>query len=102
MELNYFLFAGLILRYLYYWANKTYTFEYFKDKLWRTIVFAVIVTFVFWYISFYGDFDARFADNGLQKIGIALGFVFIGWAVDSVFLSVMKWYESKITKKLEV
>lgn len=95
MELNYFIFVGLILRYLYYWSNSTYSMEYLKTKLYKTIIFSIIVTITFWYISFYVHFDFT---EWWQEAFTALGLVFVGWSVDSVFLSIMKLYESKFNK----
>ena len=84
MELNYFIFVGLILRYLYYWSNSTYSMEYFKKTLYKTIIFSVVVTVVFWYISFSIQF--AFTERW-QEAFTAIGLVFVGWSVDSVFLS---------------
>lgn len=95
MELNYFIFIGLVLRYLYYWSNNTYTMDYLKTTLYKTIVFSIIVTIVFWYISFYVKFDFT---EWWQEAFTALGLVFVGWSVDSIFLSLMKLYENKFNK----
>jgi len=98
MKLNYFIFAGLILRYLYYWSNDTYSWDYFKQRLWKAIVFSIAVAFVFWYISF--SVVIPFVDWWVDA-AVAVGYVFIGWAVDSVFLSIMKLYESKFNKRTQ-
>lgn len=98
MELNYFIFIGLILRYLYYWSNSTYSMEYLKTKLWKTIIFSIIVTITFWYISF--SINLSLFNEWWHEAFIALTYVFVGWSVDSIFLSVMKLYEVKFNKKI--
>lgn len=98
MELNYFIFVGLILRYIYYWSNNTYTMEYLKTTLYKTIIFSIIVTITFWYISFYVHFNYT---EWWQEAFSALAYVFVGWSFDSVFLSVMKLFNNKFNKIVE-
>ncbi len=97
MEINYFIFVGLILRYLYYWSNNTYTMEYLKTKLYKSIIFSIAVSLTFFYISFSVHFPFT---EWYQEAIVSIGLVAVGWAVDSVFLSLMKLYENKFNQKV--
>ncbi len=96
MELNYFIFIGLVLRYLYYWSNNTYTMEYLKTKLWKTILFSFVVTVVFFQITFYVNLGLF--TEWWHEAFIAIVLVFVGWSIDSVFLSIMKLLNNKFNK----
>lgn len=98
MELNYFIFIGLILRYLYYWSKSTYSMEYFKTKLYKSIVFSIVVAVVFWYIAF--SIEVPFRDWWVNA-AVAVAYIFVGWGIDSVFLSLMKVYGDKFNKVIE-
>lgn len=97
MELNYFIFVGLILRYLYYWSNSTYSLEYFRTKLYKSIVFSIVVAIVFWYIAFSIEIPLR---DWWVNAAVAVAYIFIGWGVDSVFLSLMKVYQGNFDKMI--
>lgn len=100
MKANYLIFTGLFLRYVYYLLSDTYTIEYLKTKLWKSLVLSFLFASVLCYISFFGHFIEN-ADSDYFIVFIMVGFVFVGWACDSVFLSVMKLYEQKFKAKIE-
>ena len=100
MEANYLIYAGLLLRYIYYILNDTYDIVYLKTKLWKSLLMGILFSSVLVYISFYAHLEDT-ADNPFSMAFLMLSYVFVGWAVDSVFLSLMKYLEQKFNKKLE-
>src|SRR5574343_187953 len=99
MEANYLIYAGLILRYIYYILNDTYDIVYLKTKLWKSLLMGILFSSVLVYISFYAHLEGM-AEDGLALAFLMLCYVFTGWAVDSVFLSLMKYLEQKFNRKI--
>ena len=100
MEANYLIYGGLFLRYIYYILNDTYDWTYVKTKLWKSLLMGILFSTVLVYISFYAHLETV-AQDGIALAFLMLSYVFTGWAVDSVFLSIMKYIEQKFNKKIE-
>lgn len=118
MQWNYLMFVGLALRIYYHIVSADYPFQWNKRNMDGVIfpdvegrkniklsTFSLFLVIVFWYIAFFLH-NINSPDTDLELIIVAISYVVIGWAIDSLFLFVADMWEklmkSKITQISEV
>ena len=103
MEWNFLILAGFALRIIYHITNEGYPYTFStpegKANIFKT-VFSCIVTLLVYYLSFYYHTDDKYQD-GWQLVLVWGTYLTMGWAVDSIFLAFINFFQQKILSRFK-
>jgi len=98
MEWNFILLIGFIFRIVYHLTNENYPFSLKtaegKANIKKQVFSAMVVLSVYW-ASFYYHADDKYQD-GYQLLVFWGVYLACGWAIDSIFLAFVSFFEQKI------
>lgn len=106
--LPFFIFVGLGARFLMHWRDKDYpydrTTEQGKQNI-RNSVFSLVITIIVFIptliIKADDSFDTSTLTGVLAMAGWFFTYLIIGWAIDSIFLAIMKKGEANIQRTID-
>lgn len=101
MEWNFVLLIGFIFRIVYHLTNENYPFTFNTPDGKANIkkqIFSTLVVFAVYFGSFYYHADDKYQD-GYQLIMLWGIYLAVGWAIDSVFLAFVSFFEQKILNR---
>jgi len=103
MEWNFVLLIGFIFRIVYHLTNESYPFSFNTPAGKANIkkqIFSAMVVLAVYAGSFYYHADDKYQD-GYQLIVVWGIYLACGWAIDSVFLAFVSFFEQKILNRLK-
>lgn len=98
MEWNFVLLIGFFLRIVYHLTNESYPFSLKTPEGRSNLkkqIFSTLVILAVYFGSFYYHADDKYQD-GYQLIVLWGIYLAVGWAIDSVFLAFVTFFEQKI------